>query len=189
MRSAHTPHELAKAPSSQTITSKNTSINSSKLPKGISFLLSEYEISAKRVLDYGCGKFSNTQASIEAAEAKYIPYDPYNLLFEVNLSSIDEITTNGVDFIVCSNVLNVIREDSALDETISRLKQLVLDNPNCTLIVTIYDGNRTGIGAKTRNDQYQRNEKLNDYIDRFTRESDINAKTKKGCLIISNLSA
>lgn len=177
--------ELSFSPiESQKVTSKNTSINSSRLPKGIGYLLASYDIEGKTVLDYGCGKFSNSDDAISSAGGSYIPFDPYNQPYEVNERA-TLLSCNGVDYIVCSNVLNVIKEDSALNETVNRLNLLLKKRKECMLILTIYEGNKSKVGNITRADQYQRNE-LNISYRKIFEQRGLVVNMKKGCLLISN---
>ncbi|MDK9790681.1 hypothetical protein [Vibrio sp. D431a] len=177
---------LATAPASQSLSSKNTSINSSRLPKAISYLLKGKDLKGYKVFDFGCGKFSNSESAIVEAGGDYIPYDPYNLPHATNIASMRRAYNEQIMYVVCSNVLNVIREDRALEETLERLVDLLIHQNNCELIVTIYEGNKTSIGAITRTDQYQRNEPISFYKEKFQKHG-LTVDTKKGCLIIRNL--
>ncbi|CAH7360567.1 hypothetical protein VCHA53O466_40209 [Vibrio chagasii] len=173
---------IAKPISEQDKTSKNTSINSKRLPKGVTVLINHFFINGMVVLDYGAGKFDNSKEAIEKSGAKYLPFDPYNRTNESNVESITYSVNNDIDFIICSNVLNVIDSDVALDKAIERITSLMTPSKT-TLILNVYEGNRNGIGSETRKDQYQRNEKLNAYTERFKIKG-FNTVKLDGCAIL-----
>ena len=164
----------------QKFTSATTSINCRKLPA----VYNKAKFSAPCVLDYGCGKY--TDHIKDFLRHNYgvvlLRYDPYNQPKDINND-----TKNCVrSFIrckcpldvVCSNVLNVIDSDDAVQK-IARYIENVVTKTGGTAYITVYEGDRSGIGRQTGKDSYQRNARLRDYL-RFFR----NARVYKGMIIV-----
>lgn len=131
----------------QKYTSSNTSINSSKMPKIYKFvspLINENET----VIDYGCGKF------FDKYEIWFncVGYDPYNMPNEDALH-------NHYDVALCSNVLNVISEKENRLDVLKKLKSLAN-----TVYISVYEGDKTGVGKETKKDCYQLNKLTGWYI-------------------------
>ena len=152
---------------SQTYTSAGTSVNSRRLP-------AVYRKISPRpgglLMDYGCGKYiDHIRETVTRSGMAYLPYDPYNQPEEVNGS------TEGVVWwaiyhhapvdVVCSNVLNVIDDDETIRSVIREISDIVTKTGGAAYI-TVYEGDRSGIGRKTGPDQYQRNQPLS-YYTRF----------------------
>jgi len=161
----------------QRFTSKATSINSTKLPA----VFSRATLSAQTVLDYGSGRYTE-HIRKALPDILYLPYDPYNQPDDVNRSSYNAIircirTGKPVD-VVCSNVLNVIDDDGTIQRIADEI-QWIVTRSGGTGYITIYEGDRSGIGRQTGTDQYQRNEKLRNYT-RFFK----NARIKNGMIVI-----
>lgn len=87
----------------QSFTSRNTSINSKKLPAV--YNRAEKHIHGK-VLDYGCGKYTALiEAHAKAHGFAWTGYDKFNQSAEHNAH-----TFRKADVVISSNVLNVIKE-------------------------------------------------------------------------------
>lgn len=139
----------------QHFTSAATSINKDRLPAIYSKVTFN---SFSRVLDYGCGKYTD---HIKAATpANYFPYDPYNQPDSVNANTRRELTTCPASAAVCSNVLNVIDSDSAIADLLHDIASMI----DGVLYVTVYEGTGKGNGKQTGPDQYQRNMKTRGYV-------------------------
>lgn len=150
----------------QTCTSKATSINSGRLPAVYGKRL---YYAGDVLLDYGCGRYTD---HIRAALPNqiYLPFDPYNQPHQVNLESWSMVriamkTATPVT-VVCSNVLNVIDDENEV-WNIARNIWTIVRKTGGVGYVTVYEGDRTGIGRKTGPDQYQRNARLADYLKYF----------------------
>lgn len=152
---------------SQTYTSASTSMNARKLPKVYSKLpdLQRHSL----LFDYGAGKFTD---HIREAfpDVVYLPYDPYNQPDDVNAVSLTYLA-NAMHVrcpvtVVCSNVLNVIDDDAEIGKIAARIVVAVVRTGG-TGYVTVYEGDRSGIGRQTGKDQYQRNQRLETYLDLF----------------------
>lgn len=131
----------------QEFTSANTSINSKKLPaiyKMISDLVTEND----NVIDFGCGKYFDNYN----LPANYHGYDPYNR------PNSEELNIK-YDVALCSNVLNVIMEKEVRRQLLEDLKHIAK-----RVFITVYEGDKSGKGKKTKEDCYQLNRKHNDYI-------------------------
>ena len=131
----------------QQYTSRNTSINSTKMPK-IYTLVSGLINGDASVIDYGCGKyFDNYNPPFEC-----VGYDPYN-------RPKAELLGGKYDYALCSNVLNVIKESTERRKVLETLRNLAT-----TTYITVYEGDGTGEGRETKADCYQLNRKRCDYI-------------------------
>ena len=163
----------------QTFTSSATSINRSKLPA----VYGKTCFSACFVLDYGCGKFTDhIRDCLRRQGCVLLPFDPYNQPVHVNLVSmnlVDRCKKEHVPVdVVCSNVLNVIDSDGEASRICHYIEQVVGDTGG-TAYVTVYEGDRSGVGRQTGRDQYQRNEPLREYLRFFH-----NATIRNGMIIV-----
>lgn len=156
----------------QEFTSKNTSINSAKLPSiyhNRYFTRYVQSIIDNKgtccIVDYGCGKYTDHIAMDVytkyhcLAEIKF--YDKYNQPASVNKNTSLYMTV--ADVTVVSNVLNVIKEEEVIRDI---LKDLSINTTRSHGFVyfSIYEGNKSGIGKKTKEDCWQRNEPAENYI-------------------------
>ena len=116
------------------------------------------------------------------AGVHYLPWDPYNQEAIVNMVTAIIIhrrmeAGRRVD-VVCSNVLNVIDDDSTISQIVMDMAN-VADRSGGTVYVTVYEGTRSGIGRQTGPDQWQRNEPLRSYL-RFFPSS---ARIRSGMIV------
>ena len=167
----------------QKVTSKDTSINSEKLPA--IFKKTPIDAISGYVLDYGCGKYTaHIKAFVESnGTAKYLPLDPFNQPASVNAESKSTAFLHKEKtYCVCSNVLNVIDDDDAI---VSAIKSML--NMACQVYITVYEGDGKGTSRYTKNDCFQRNLKLRDYM-QFIKKAGAapRAEIKKGMIIIHN---
>lgn len=166
--------------SDQKYTSAATSINSSKLPavyKMIKGMIKPGMIG----LDIGGGKFDNAVEALAADDITLYVYDPYNRSDKHNKEAIAAINKNGgADFVVNSNVLNVIAEEEARLSVIKNCYKYLKSGSYCYF--TVYEGSGTGEGGETKAG-YQLNRKTADYVSEI--ESVFNNVTRKGKLIIA----
>lgn len=148
----------------QTLTSANTSVNRSKLPA----VFRKADLSALLVFDYGCGKFTDhIDAYLRPKHHVYLPYDPYNQPDDVNKFAVTLVINAmharyPVD-VVCSNVLNVINSEAEISRICHHIEEIVTTTGG-TGFVTVYEGDRSGVGHQTGKDSYQRNAPLRDYL-------------------------
>lgn len=142
----------------QNVTSANTSINKNKLPSVYKRIKLE---SGDRLLDYGCGRYiEHIQNHCNAHGAIYYPYDPYNMPTESNELTLNTLSHTSATIGVMSNVINVIDSDEAIKDAINNAISLISGK----LYITVYEGNKSGVGKYTKNNCYQRNTKLKDYV-------------------------
>ena len=164
----------------QTFTSAATSINSTRLPA----VYGKATLSAPLVFDYGCGKYTDhIEAYVRSLRKTYLPYDPYNKTDKENADSVT-LVCNAMHLhypvsVVCSNVLNVIDDDDTIRKIAHHIEEIVTATGG-TGYVTVYEGNRSGIGRRTGSDQYQRNEPLRSYLRHFS-----NATIKNGMIVVA----
>ena len=153
---------------SQTYTSAGTSVNSRRLPAVYRKFPARF---GGLLLDYGCGKYiDHIRYVVEvAAKMSYLPYDPYNQPEETNAKTWEAVRWAAVNVVpvdvVCSNVLNVIDDDDTVRSIVQQIASIAHATGG-TAYITVYEGDRSGIGRKTGPDQYQRNQPLS-YYTRF----------------------
>lgn len=154
----------------QTYTSANTSINKNKLP-AIYNKIDWEQYSYMSVLDIGCGKYTNhIEELMKSHNNSYCGYDPYN---KPN-SQLDYCLIG-----ICSNVLNVIDSEDAIIEVVEQLAKYTRQS-----FITVYEGDKSGIGKVTKNDCYQRNQKLDWYLQLILNKTDYYAEIKNGMIIM-----
>lgn len=144
----------------QSYTSANTSINKNKLPK----LFGKLMFWPDQVnLDYGGGKYDNvTEWMWTFFHASNLVYDPFNRSKEHNKMVEDYVIANHVDSVTMSNVLNVIDSQEARIAALLAAKEAL--KPERPLYITVYEGDRSGIGKTTKDDCYQQNKPLRWYL-------------------------
>lgn len=176
----------------QVITSKNTSINSSKLPavyNKIDWDKLEADWIEQHngqnpigiVLDYGCGRYTqHIEDFVNKIGFYYIGYDPYwnPCDFQREIDQISKINGGGLVAVICSNVLNVIPWWTGV-KRVSSLVHYFGCLAHNRYFITVYEGNKSGIGQETKKDCWQWNKTLDHYL--FTSQDDI----KKG--VITNI--
>lgn len=165
----------------QTFTSSATSINSTKLPA----VYRKARFSAPVVFDYGCGKYTDhiKEYLRTTYGAVLLPFDPFNQPRDVNHQS-RRYVTNCIHYVlpvdvVCSNVLNVIDSETSIKTIVWNIENIV-NKTGGTAYITVYEGDRSGIGRQTGPDQFQRNEPLRNYLRFFQ-----NATVKNGMIVVS----
>ena len=161
--------------------SKNTSINTVWLPtvyKRVRWGHYNHYADDYHVFDIGCGRLETQRMIQELMDGYNIkhfhPWDPYHESIGDKMQTIramKDISINKV--IICSNVLNVIDNDTDLNKLIKRICDMsVIQEPNGIyrmnpVYITVYEGDKSGIGRQTKKDCWQRNERLIDYLSRF----------------------
>lgn len=162
-------------------TSKDTSINTKRLPAvygKIDWNKYTNKVDDYHVIDYGCGckktqKLIKDKLLTENIE-KFFPWDPYHECIvghDVTELCMDNTSINKV--VICSNVLNVVDTISSLVEIIIELcNMIVVQLPDGTYrmnpcYITVYEGDKSGVGRETKKDCWQRNERLEQYLNMF----------------------
>lgn len=140
----------------QKYSSKNTSINT------ISKIYKKYEFKENSIiLDYGCGKYNTSINFMKNKNCIVLPYDKYNRNEDINKQTLEFCKNNKIDYIVCSNVLNVILEDEVIFEILDNIYEIA--NKNTIILISIYEGDKSSIGKETTKG-YQKNMKLKEYL-------------------------
>lgn len=162
----------------QNYTSATTSVNRSKLPA----VYGKATFSARMLMDYGCGKYiDHIRDHVHSLHMGYLPYDPYNQPDGENAATAT-LVCNAMHLhvpvdVVCSNVLNVIDSDGEVSRICHHLEEIASATGG-TAYVTVYEGDRSGVGRQTGRDSYQRNAPLRDYLRFFH-----HATVKNGMII------
>lgn len=167
----------------QNYTSAATSINRNRLPAVYGKIdLSQFDC----VLDYGCGRYTDHIRAAMPEGVNYLPYDPYNQPADVNrdsVSTLDRAMRDGRPVaVVCSNVLNVIDGEAEIRDILRNIAAVILPDRRRRAFITVYEGDRSGNGRQTGPDQYQRNERLRDYL-RFIPDG-IRATIRRNMIIL-----
>lgn len=161
----------------QVITSKNTSINSSKLPAVYNKidwdkLWTEWVIQNGGlnpigiILDYGCGRYTqHIQDFVNSKGFYYIGYDPYwnNIDFNTEIEQISKINGGGLAAVICSNVLNVIPWWTGV-KRVSSLVHYLGYLANHRYFITVYSGDNSHHGRETKKDCWQWNRPTESYL-------------------------
>lgn len=167
---------------SQEFTSKNTSVNRTKVPAIFKKLSWK---SGQLNLDLGGGKFDSAQIYIGQFSAINRIYDPYNQSAEQNQLALEKF---DYDTVTISNVLNVIQEEFNWQPLI----QLGLEHLKLSglLYITVYEGDGSGVGRVSKPDCWQHNKKLGYYfsvIQKMKFTCQIKAEMNKGMIILTKL--
>ena len=151
----------------QSHTSKNTSVNSKKFPAIYSKLdlqvlrddlypLHKHYGYLTQIFDYGSGRPNQAiHDYLLAHNFGRICYDPYWITERVNTINI----LKRKDVIVCSNVLNVIKDNDVMNSIHS-----ALHNSGIVYFITIYEGDKSGVGKESKADCWQRNQVIKSYL-------------------------
>ena len=78
--------------------------------------------------------------------------------------------------VFCSNVLNVVDSDEVVAGIAGFLTACAISG--AAVFITVYEGDKSGVGRPTKADCYQRNEKIADYLKYF----DKSFMVKKGVI-------
>lgn len=155
------------------ITSKNTSINKDKVP-AIYGTLAKHGIYGTHIFDVGCGKYVQhirSYAKNNGLCTHWHGFDPYNrpkkinervteLAFEEKYRAYGDLNPN---VFISSNVLNVIKGGCRQREYLCSIFRMMKPIDEC--YITVYEGNRSGIGKVTKKDCWQENKKLKEYFE------------------------
>lgn len=139
----------------QKYTSANTSINCKKCPAIYGMKKAIEIMSGKSAIDIGGGKYDIAIKKAEEYNTSLSIYDKFNRTQNHN----KKVLSRHYDVAIISNVLNVIKEKE------EREKVLLLAKEKANIIlITVYEGNGSGIGKQTSIDSWQENRKTVDYI-------------------------
>lgn len=143
----------------QEFTSAGTSLN--QVPALHKKLVNVYGLEPGTVnFDNGAGKFDKATDFFAENGVANVRYDPYNLPEEVNAAADDYLGL--CDTSTCANVLNVIKEPEVQKDVLRHSKEML--KPGGVLYVSVYEGDRSGVGRQSKNDCWQNNMPLKDYL-------------------------
>ena len=140
----------------QKFTSANTSINKTKAPAIYNMKKAIELMTNKSIIDVGGGKYDTAIEKAKEYNAAVSIYDAYNRSNEHN----NKVLSNNYDIAVISNVLNVISEK---EERLAVVKLSLSKAP--IVLITVYEGDGSGIGKQTGSDSWQENRKTVDYME------------------------
>ena len=151
--------ETAVEEQTQQFTSAGTSLN--QVPALHKKLVNVYGLEPGTVnFDNGAGKFDKATDFFAENGVANVRYDPYNLPEDVNAAADDYLGL--CDTSTCANVLNVIKEPEVQKDVLRRSKEML--KPGGVLYVSVYEGDRSGVGRQSKNDCWQNNMPLKDYL-------------------------
>lgn len=157
------------------ITSKNTSINKDKIP-AIYGKLAKAGVYGTHLFDVGCGKWTKhvSEYAKENGICKhYHGFDKYNQPKreneKVRLIAEAEMIKRpcNANIFISSNVLNVIDSYTRRKEYIREILKMMKPTID-ELYITVYEGDRSGIGRLTKKDCWQTNMKRKDVIEELS---------------------
>jgi hypothetical protein len=169
-----------------TITSANTSINKDRPPAIVKLVEKHGGWQGGNLhLDYGCGKYPEVFAkAIKRFGVHYVGADPFNCSEEHNENTWRAVEENdGADSASLSNVLNVIKAEASRKRTLKRVWYAL--RLGGRLYITVYEGDRSGRGRKTKKDCWQENRKTADYVREVEKVFGKGNVERKGKLIIA----
>lgn len=164
----------------QNYTSAATSINAAKLPAVYTRVSDSAYQWADKLLDYGCGRYVNhlinytTEHSNSAEDevsryCAWYGYDKFNRSEADNSEALEGFVESEKSFmkrmVFSSNVLNVIDSEDVIKGIAGFLTSCAISG--AAVMVTVYEGDKSGVGRVTKADCYQRNEKIGEYLKYF----------------------
>ena len=131
-------------------------------------------------VDYGGGKYDQTIKFLSEKQVTTRVYDPYNRSKEYNDETIQWVAAqDGVDYICCANVLNIIKEEEVRSNVIKNISLMLKSGG--TGYFMIYEGDKSGIGKPTGKG-WQENRKAESYLSEI--KGYFSSVKKRGTVII-----
>jgi hypothetical protein len=147
----------------QTITSKDTSINKTKVPVLFKKLVEHRLLDWHTInLDLGGGKYDNATEYLKNHYVTSFVLDPYNRSEEHNNKVLDYLKFGKFDSVTLSNVLNIIKEPEVRAELIKNAYYYVKSGGS--IFISVYEGDKSGIGKQTGKDKWQENRRTGSYV-------------------------
>lgn len=127
--------------------------NIDKLPRAIHTVEA---LGFKKVVNYGCGLGGFVHKEMLKGRVELINYEPF----------IEELSNKPAfdveaDAVICNCVLNVIESDEIIESILDDFDRY--HEQGKTIIITIYEGDRTGNKRVMSGGTYQRNTKEREY--------------------------
>lgn len=144
--------------------SRRTSINKAKVPRiGRAAAKQNLWQAGTTNLDIGGGRYDSLTVYLrDHHDVVNLIYDPFNRTEDHNARVLEHITCKKPDTITLSNVLNVIDDRAVVMDLIGWSHSLLSDSG--LLLITTYEGNRTGQPALIGGDQFQANQPTSHYV-------------------------
>jgi SAM-dependent methyltransferase len=140
----------------QEFSSAATSINKNKLPEAYSTIHKKIGWKPNTVhIDIGGGKFDNAVEFLGKLGVNAHVFDPFNRSEEHNSKVMENVGKAGADSASLFNVLNVIKEPEYRQEALRTAHKAL--KPGGKIFISIYEGDKTGVGKKTKADSWQNN--------------------------------
>lgn len=140
----------------QEFTSAATSINKTKLPEAYSTIHKKIGWQKGTThIDIGGGKFDNAKEFLGNLGVEAHVYDPYNRTPEHNQEVMERAGQGKADTASLFNVLNVIKEPVYREDALRTAHKAL--KPGGKVFISIYEGDKTGVGKKTKADSWQNN--------------------------------
>lgn len=150
----------------QNYTTKNTSVNTTRTPAVYGKVRWNKCPCGTIALDWGCGKDTSLACNLLSQYGIiHMGYDPNWKSHEDNSRAISLLGKASV--FICSNVLNVIDDDCVVIDICKQASK------HKHFFVAVYEGDKSGIGKRSKADCYQRNAKLKDYLAFFDPDESI----------------
>ena len=153
--------------------SAKTSVN--QIPFLHKWISRSYQSRGKHVYDFGAGREGKVDEFMKQNGFYYHPYDPFNRSNQTNQFSYEVLYI--CDFVICSNVLNVL-EDEHLDDVLNSLATLARNTKMRTCYVTVYHKPSLPKNRQV-GDHFQRNEPLDWYKEKLEEKFDVVIKNGK----------
>jgi hypothetical protein len=114
-------------------------------------------------VDLGGGKYDHGVKFLQGHGVESHVLDPFNRPEEHNKKVAETVKARGgADTVTLFNVLNTIKEPEVHREVLEAAKSHL--KPGGRLFVSVYSGDKSGVGRQTKADSWQRNENLRDYL-------------------------
>ena len=150
----------------QEFTSAKTSINKTRLPSVFTKAL-KMDLFEGVNVDIGGGKFDNVNELLKTQGKENVVLDKFNRSKEHNTAIELRFETDKADTGTISNVLNVIQEASIRSEVIAKAKSLVKQGGK--VLISVYEGDKSGTGKQSGCDQWQENRNTDTYMGEIKR--------------------
>ena len=152
------------------ITSAETSIK--QVARGVKVAV---KLGYKSIFDFGGGKYDLSSAYAKLNGSNLFCFDPYNRSEEHNIKGV----CRNYDIITCNNVLNVVEDVEGVVKELS----LWMVAHQCEALVTIYAGDRSGVGKKTSKG-WQNNQKMS-YYESIFKKAGLIVRKECGAIILN----
>ena len=114
-------------------------------------------------VDLGGGKYDHGVEFLKGHGVQSHVLDPYNRPEEHNKKIAETVKARGgADTVTLFNVLNTIKEPEVHRDVLKAAQSHL--KPGGRLYISVYSGDKSGVGKQTKRDSWQRNENLDSYL-------------------------